>query len=238
VKIIAISDLHGDLPKPEDLPSGDVLIIAGDILPDDYIAEAGSVGTTRVMRQGLWFDSILVPWLRVVKSRYKKVLWTGGNHDFFLQSMISHSIRAVMPEGVHYMVEEDLTIDGVKFFLAPWNTTKGWAFCLDEEDHYRRLAQLPGDIDVMVTHGPPYTAGFNGQLEYFTSPALSHYIRENQKTLKAWICGHIHEAYGVYRMWDVPVYVVSSKDRDYRSVNPPVIIEVEGGDSPVRTHPD
>lgn len=231
MKIVAISDLHGDLPDPQTLPPGEVLIIAGDVLPDDYgLGGLSPVGSSRVMRQGTWFDVHWVPWLKDVKQHFEKILWIGGNHDFFLQMIMAKRIKDSMPEGVHYLIEEELVFKGVKFYGVPWNTTEGWAFCLDEEDHYKRLKDVPPDVDVFICHGPPYTAGFDGELEYFTSPALAHYIREHQSSLKAFICGHVHEAYGVYKMWDVPVYVVSSKDRNYKSVNPPVIIEVPDGD--------
>lgn len=226
MKIIAISDLHGEVISPEKLPDGDVLVVAGDVLPDDYIPNAPSatVGTSRAVRQGYYFDEVFLPWLTVVKKKYRAVLWIGGNHDFFLQMIMGGSIKRSMPEGVHYLLEETVEIEGVTFFGAPWNGTRGWAFALDEEDHYRRLQDVPPGIDVFICHGPPYSSGFEGELEYYTSPALSNYIREHKP--KVFICGHVHEAYGKYRMWETDVYVVSSKDRNYKLVNPPVEIEI------------
>ena len=224
--ITAVSDLHGDLIPAADLPDADVLVIAGDVLPDDYHFSYKEVmGTSRVMRQGRWFDEIWAPYLITLKEKFPHVLWIGGNHDFYLQAIMSPLIRERMPPGVHYLVEDLVEINGIRFYGAPWNCTRGWAFCLDEEDHATRLARVPDDIDVLITHGPPGHATIDG-LQAYCSAELGQWVHRHASTLKAVICGHIHEAYGTYKMWGVPVYVVSSKNRDYELVNPPVVINI------------
>ena len=230
--IIGISDLHGDLIPVEDLPDGDVLVIAGDVLPDDYhFAYKDVIRTSRIDRQGKWFDEVWVPYLVTLRGKFANVLWIGGNHDFYLQAIMSPFIKERMPAGVHYLVEDAVTIDGVRFYGAPWNCTRGWAFWLSEEEHAARLATVPGDVDVLITHGPPAHLTMKGV--HYCSAELGQWVREHSSTLKAVICGHIHEAYGTYKMWGVPVYVVSSKNRDYELVNKPVVIEIPDKGAPV-----
>jgi len=238
MKIIATADLHGDLPDPRILPKADVLVIAGDVLPDDYhFPYRDVIGSTRVQRQGWWFEHVFIPWLTEVKSikpdnlegvwekRYKSIIFTPGNHDFFFQAMLPDGIRKRLPNNVFYLSESSETIDGIKFFGAGWNCTRGWAFCLDEESHIERLQNVPKDVDVMIIHGPPYVAAIDELHVHYMSPALGLWVGR-QLNLKAFICGHIHEAYGQYQVGSTPVHVVSRKDRNYKDVNKFVEIDI------------
>lgn len=232
MKIVAISDTHGDLPEPDSLPIGDVLVVAGDVLPDDYRpGDRSEVNTSRSLRQGWFFDEVYVPWLGAVKARYSAVVWIPGNHDFFCQMIMSKRIKEAMPDGVYYLHEESVIIDGVKFYGAGWNHTYGWAFHVSEEELEERLRYVPEDVNVLVVHNPPYHHAYP-PLHNFTAPKLEKWLGEQQRArapLKAVICGHVHEAYSSvpYKFWDIPVYVVSAKDRVYESVNPPVELDIE-----------
>ena len=75
MKFTAISDLHGYLPK--DLPGGDVLCICGDIVPLDYQND--------FTQSVAWFCLDFAPWAD--SQPYRKVVFIGGNHDFFLQEL-------------------------------------------------------------------------------------------------------------------------------------------------------
>ena len=234
LKIVATSDLHGDLPKPEDMPSGDVLVLAGDILPDDFHFKWRDViGTTRIERQGWWFQHVFIPWLAEVKhiipekgiekweKRYKHFIITGGNHDFFLNAMMPSGVQKMLPKRTHYLSEGCVEIDGITFFGAGWNMTRGWAFAHDNTTIADKLKQMPTGVDVMVVHTPPFIDGLSG---HHCPQAVTDYLTANPK--KAYICGHIHEAYGSYKVGDTPVYVVSRKDRKYEDTNPFVEITI------------
>lgn len=225
VKIVAISDLHGDLMPDRMLPDGDVLVIAGDILPDDFRdPNRDQIGTTRIIRQGWWFDDVFIPWLRELEDHYTWVIFIGGNHDFFFQSMPTKYIEDQLPKHVTYLNETSVTVDGVKFYGAPWACTVGWAFFTEEEAYEEKLALVPPVTDVIIVHGPP-ASDIIRPLFHYCSTALGRWVYA-QHRLKALICGHIHEAYGSYTVGVTPVHVVSSKDRQYRMVNNPIIIEV------------
>lgn len=225
MKIVALADLHGDYPA--ELPGGDALVIAGDVLADDYHSPGrDQVGSTRIMRQGWYFDEKWVPWLREMSAHYQAILWVGGNHDFFLQAIMSPKVKESMPPNVHYLCEDTIEINGIRFHGNAWNETQGWAFCLDQESYRERLQYVPDDTDVFITHAPPYHM-HDEHLQYYTSPALSEWIRVHQKTLKGVICGHVHYAYGTYQMWNVPILVASNKDERYLSVNAPLVLDIE-----------
>lgn len=217
MRIIAISDLHGDLPAT--LPEGDVLVIAGDLAPDDWTPDGAQKGTTTRSRQARWHHEVFTPWLNALP--YAHIIYIAGNHDFYLEG-----VNIAPPDegkSIHYLNEDLVNIDGVTFYGAPWNMTQGWAFALTEREYAQRLGKVPEGVDVLVTHGPPLIADMPGF--HWTSQILADWI--GLTPFKAVICGHTHEAFGQYAIGDTPVYVVSIKDRKYDSVQPPTIIELE-----------
>lgn len=230
MRIIAISDLHGDLIDLKDLPEGDVLVIAGDVLPDDFHPPGrDQVGTSRIDRQGWFHDDVLVPWLRHLKTRFPSIILVPGNHDFFYQAVMISGVAKTLPEGVTYLSETTVEVGGVKFFGAGWNLTTGWAFALLEEKIEEKCGEIPLDTDVLIVHGPPFNKEYP-PLHHYTSSALAKYLTLN-RGIKVVITGHVHEAYGVYPVASIPghpiVYVVSVKDRNYRTVHPPTVIDIE-----------
>lgn len=221
------------------------MVIAGDILPDDidptyYKKFIDPVGTTRIMRQGWWFENVFVPWLTEVKHikpedragewsrRFQSIILVGGNHDFFFNAMLPSGIQKKLPNNVHYLHEKHLLLDGVKFFGAGWNMTRGWAFCKDEEDHAEALRYVADDVDVMIVHGPPFHKDIDVLHVHYCSAATTTWLIDHPN-VKHYICGHIHEAYGQYNLGPTKIHVVSRKDRMYRDVNPFVEIEIEKG---------
>lgn len=140
MKCVAISDLHGYLEKPDKMPQGDVLCICGDIVPLEYqndIAESIA-----------WFCLEFVPWTDSLP--YKKVIFVGGNHDFFLEKIhlkpfrdfndatgvwetlyefdtsASRVLKKLLPgenKSKHkliYLCDNSVEIEGVTFYGTPW----------------------------------------------------------------------------------------------------------------------
>ena len=74
MKVVAFSDPHGDLPKVKNFPECDVVCIAGDICPLDVQRD--------LVESISWFLLTFKPWAESLPC--KKVIFIGGNHDFFL----------------------------------------------------------------------------------------------------------------------------------------------------------
>ena len=134
MKFTAISDLHGYLPK--DLPGGDVLCICGDIVPLDYQSD--------FTQSVAWFCLDFAPWAD--SQPYRKVVFIGGNHDFFLQELgEKNSPTAVMKHllpGPHkgqsklvYLCDNSIEIDGIRIYGTPWIADLArWAFYKPEDE--------------------------------------------------------------------------------------------------------
>ena len=74
LRVVALSDLHGYLPRPEEFPECDVACCCGDFVPLEY--QNDDVASIA------WFCLEFIPW--VDKLPCKKFILVSGNHDFFM----------------------------------------------------------------------------------------------------------------------------------------------------------
>ena len=135
-----------------------------------------------------------------------------------------------MPEGVTYLRDSAVTIEGIKLWGSPWQPWFfDWAFNLQRGPEIARKWDLiPDDTQVLVTHGPP-----QGVLDETSRKppqsvgceALSERIAA-LPLLKLHVFGHIHEAYGT-RVRDGCTFVNASIcDVRYSPVNSPVTLDL------------
>lgn len=83
-----------------------------------------------------------------------------------------------------------------------------WSDEFSEAEFKRRVAALPSDLDVLVTHNPPCGIldripdkdKYNPQWISIGSTSLLTYHLSRPGTLKAHLFGHIHESYGMKTM--------------------------------------
>jgi Icc-related predicted phosphoesterase len=238
MKIVAISDLHGYLPKA--LPDGDCLVIAGDVCPD----------LRPLNIQAQWAKEQLGKWLEEKKNQYRNIILTWGNHDFvdsYGDAVAWHlhdrlnDFEDGPPPSFVYIADRPETIKLGKyiFYVNPYCLTlPGWAYQTGEDclaDMYR---EIPLGVDVIVSHGPPMdyqdkiikdTFGAAGSF-HAGSYELKKAIRKAQP--KAVICGHIHESFGKYTLHHhgqsevTTIYNVAQLDVKYKYHNRPVEFEI------------
>lgn len=184
MKIICISDLHENLI---DLPSGDVLAIAGDITLRARYDFGG---------QARFINEAFNPWVErmVVRGQFKHVVWIAGNHDFVLETDLS----AVRANCAHYLMDDGCEIDGVKFWGTPWSAPFcDWGFNASDERREGYFSQIPKGIDLLISHAPPKVGKLGlcmGGHDAGDSVLKRHIERSRPKYC---ICGHIHEGAGL-----------------------------------------
>lgn len=185
-----ISDLHGHFPQ---LEGGDLLIVAGDLTKTDTYDE----------HEGF------IHWLR--NQDYKRKILVAGNHDNLYLDIdpasddhpevgpFPHIISDWNEFSISYLCDSGCEFEGLKIWGSPWTQTfvgmnpKCKAFTLDtEEELAEKWLTCPNDVDIIVTHCPPYdildetTEGIKTG-----SPSLLKLICEKKPILS--IFGHIHE---------------------------------------------
>lgn len=221
MKLVCISDTHNQHDFLE-LPEGDVLIHSGDW--------TGTGTTQQVIKFIRWFASQPHP---------HKVL-VAGNHDITLDLPFyqvnhhrfhkkkphdAHHIKSYVlrEEGIHYLEDSSVTIDGVKFYGSPITPTFcNWAFNVDRGLPIRAVwSGIPEDTDVLITHGPPYGIGdeIPGEGKVGCHDLLKR-VREVKP--KVHVFGHIHEGYGVYEHEGTTFINPSSCCGSYQLTNKPI----------------
>lgn len=172
---VCISDTHNSQPQ---LPSGDILIHAGDLT---------QLGSPKEMRDTL-------AWLRDQPFEHKIVI--GGNHDGLLAASRAATERDSLDWGdITYLENSTTTLefsDGrtIRIFGSPYSPKNGnWPF------QYPRSLDVwtdivPSDLDILVTHAPP-------KAHLDLSFGCEHLLRALWRTRpKLHVFGHVHEGYG------------------------------------------
>lgn len=204
MRIVCISDTH---EQHDDvvLPDGDILIHAGD---------ATWVGENKALKKfSEWFMS----------QPHKYKIFIGGNHDGGLQLK-----KYNVPKEIIYLENSGCEIGGLKFWGSPLTPTFGnWYFMGDTYLLKETWDKIPFGLDVLITHGPPYTI-LDGTIDGRHVGCKFLLDAVEIKTPKHHIFGHIHHSYGVYNNGVTKFVNASICDEDYKPVNKPVVIDLEG----------
>jgi Icc-related predicted phosphoesterase len=209
IRIVATSDLHGELPK---IPPCDLLLLGGDICPDGDLLE-----------QEEWLNTNFRPWLESIPAR--EVVAVAGNHD-----LIFENASYLIPKGLrwHYLQDKLIELDGLKIYGTPWQLSFWGAFNLNEEGLAKRYQKIPQLIDIFISHGPPYGIQDEVLMGYSPHHAGSTALRDKILEIKPklFVYGHIHPAFGVTQFEDIIFANVSLLNDQMEVVNPPVIFDI------------
>ena len=207
MRIVATSDCHGRYREAK-LPAGDVLVLAGDMLP----------------RGGYEIEDLddLDEWLSGLDYKHKVLI--AGNHDWLFERN-----KTVRPKNAIYLEDSGVEIGGVKFYGSPWQPFFfNWAFNLPRKGPELGAVwdKIPSGTDVLVTHGPPW--GILDRPHGTRPPAGCELLRERVKALrpKVHIFGHIHGDYGKHHEDGTWFLNACLCDEEYDPVQAPLVIDV------------
>ena len=153
LKIVAISDLHGNLPiidKP-----AEIMLIAGDVIPFNI--------QFNKHESKKWLEGPFAEWIKQLPV--KEVFMVAGNHDAYFESISATNLglfRQATNFKLNYLKNSTLVYhseDGkaIKIFGTPYCHQFGdWAF-MDEDDKLREyFAECPDEVDIILSHDAPY----------------------------------------------------------------------------------
>ena len=215
-----MSDTHGH-HRRVNIPDGDVLVHAGDITIS---------GQLKIM-------SDFAEWMGSFSHKKKYVIF--GNHDRFqAQSYYRDmALTYIQDAGITYLQDSEDVIDGVKFYGSPWTPAYGeyWFMASRGEDIAKRWNAIPDDVDVLITHSPPYDIldqVFTGEVwfgeEIIRNIGCEMLAKRIQqlKSLKAHIFGHCHPSSGVKVINDIVFANCAILNAKYEVVNPVRVIDI------------
>lgn len=219
--IDCISDLHGCKPA---LHGGDLLIIAGDL----------------TARDTEWEHDDIFEW--ICDQSYIKKVFISGNHDNYIQRNNEKFLETLENSDIEYLCDSGTEFEGLKIWGSPWTSqfpginpkccafTKPYMVRLQD-----RWELIPKDVNILITHNPPYGILDNVPREY--NPSVGdkdlRYVLETSDNLKLHVFGHIHENGGQQIILKRPGYGdennvicvnASVVDGNYRQVNKPIRI--------------
>lgn len=221
MRVVATSDLHGQLP---DIPDCDLLLLGGDICPDHPIGKSARYGLpdNGASFQAEWLGTEFRGWLEALVSRHIKVVAIWGNHDF-----IGEHPRLVPKLPWSLIQDEAFEFDGLTVWGTPWVPgLPRWAFYASSEALRVRAEAIPTGIDILMTHGPPYGAADFVAPQFGSCHVGDEALRRELKRIapKALVCGHIHERAGTCSADGVPVHNVAYVNEHYVPATPPQVL--------------
>jgi len=252
MRVVALSDLHGNLPV---IPPCDLLIVGGDVCPDRIGSFHGMVAPEQ---QARWFDEHARPWLAAAPARHRVLVW--GNHDWCgehcdfsgdgpataetsrLVILNDELVRVLVgeaavpnlqiPQSPNLQISQSPNppMREVTVWGSPWSSWCGeWAFMASPAALAGTYAQIPSGTDIIVSHSPAYGYGdeivvSGGRREHLGSHELLSAIERVRPKLV--VCGHIHEGHGRYDHDGIPIVNVSVVDERYRMVHATTVIDL------------
>lgn len=187
MKIWTISDTHCEhrmlnLPDPKDI---DVVIHAGDAGGHREL----SINDAQIRDFLEWFESL----------PYKYKIYVPGNHDTSIANGFHDFTRY---PSVILLDHKSIEIEGVKIFGSPYTPSfgHGWAYNVARHKIGVYWDEIPDDIDIVVTHGPPKgildtTVSRDGSIQKAGCASLLNNIKRTAP--KYHIFGHFHDESGV-----------------------------------------
>lgn len=224
MRLVSLSDTHGRHREVR-VPSGDVLIHAGDFTHDHTD-----------IRELIDFND----WLGSQPHPIKLV--GPGNHDVFFQSALG--LAKSMLTNARVLIDEAIEVGGQVFYFSPWTPMFcNWAFMLDRGSAEMRRVWERAKLarpDVLVTHGPAYKildriliapTPKDGEEPYLV-PSPHFGCADFRRALpeiapKINIFGHVHTSHGRMVADNTEFYNVSIVDEDYRVRYPATIIDID-----------
>lgn len=210
MRIAAISDTH-EQHRALTIPKCDILVCAGDITNTGSMAAAEDFNSWcgELRRDGVVGEIVLI----------------AGNHDLTAERNPSHWCN-IFTDAI-YLEHFGEDVCGLNFFGSPW-TPKfgvGWAFNATKSQLATLWQQIPDNVDILVTHGPP--KGCQDMTDRGVAAGCEDLrLAINRTKPILHICGHIHEGYGVGRVHETVVMNASSCNLQYKPVNAPLVFEI------------
>lgn len=224
MRITLISDTHTKHDElsydPKDLPGGDLLIHAGDIMNSGR----NPVDINQFCK---WFDGL---------EQYDTKVFIAGNHDRMFENVPEQAMEIVNSyKNIEYLQDDRLDLwdqddQQTVIYGTPWQPEfYSWAFNLPKGGPglMSKWEAIPKDTDILITHGPPQDH-LDVSGPPYNEPHLGcALLREkvDEQPPKIHVFGHIHGGYGYKFHNGTHFFNASILNERYEYVNRPVTFD-------------
>lgn len=240
-RFVIMSDTHGGHREVK-LPSGDVLIHAGDLT---------TTGQPHVLRD-------LAAFFEENAGKFSQIVCIAGNHDvtfheefyeenwshFHKKKLQTDECKSVLINcpSCTYLQDSSCTVKGgLQVYGSPWTPFFwGWAFNLQRGEPIRQKWNLiPESTDVLITHGPPLgrrDLAIRARKRNHSNHRWDPTIRAGCVDLlqqvqcrvrpRLHVFGHIHEDWGVSYDGTTLYVNASIVDSDYEVTRECLVVDV------------
>jgi len=223
MRITLISDTHtnhGLIDPKVDLPGGDLLLHAGDIMNSGY-------NKNDIKDFCHWYDSL---------EHYDQKIFIAGNHDRTFENFPDDAREIYSSyKGITYLQDERLDLwdeedQQIVIYGTPWQPWfYDWAFNLPKGGPglMSKWEAIPADTDILITHGPPQEI-LDVSGPPYNEPLLGcALLRERVDVVKPKIhvFGHIHGGYGYKFLNGTHFFNASILNEEYKYTNKPVTFD-------------
>jgi predicted phosphodiesterase len=224
MRITLISDTHTKHDElsydPKDLPGGDLLIHAGDLMNSGR----NPMDITSFCK---WFDGL---------EQYDTKVFIAGNHDRMFENLPEQASEIYTSyKNITYLQDERLDLwdeDDQQLIIygSPWQPWfYDWAFNLPKGGPglMSKWEAIPTDTDILITHGPPQDH-LDVSGPPYNEPHLGcALLREkvDEQPPKIHVFGHIHGGYGYKFHNGTHFFNASILNERYEYVNKPVTFD-------------
>jgi Icc-related predicted phosphoesterase len=207
MKFVFVADTHNHFPV---IPDGDCVVHAGDACNGGTLTE-------------------LVTFINLFGAlEHPHKIYVPGNHDNIVQEQPALVRRICEDAGVTLLIDRGIRINGLYIYGTPWVPIYGdYAYMIEEEDLIERFFHIPGGLDLLITHGPPW--GILDQTAHDFKLVAAGCLALRDRVLaakpKVHVFGHIHPGYGQKQIGET-VFINAACNPGWTPRNLPVEVEL------------
>lgn len=227
MRIIALSDIHGQLPVISE--SAEVMFICGDIIP---------LKMQNNYPQSLkWLREEFIPHFN--NMSVEQIYLIAGNHDFFFESARPQIISALF-SGTKIIYLRNENVDYLDNDGNTWNIFGSpdchifgnWAFMYHSNIELEDFNKMHDDCDIMITHDAAYGQNdickqdiWYNKHEHIGNPEMAEVLKK--KHPKFHFTGHLHTSdHSVVDYNGTKTACVSLLDEKYHMTYKPLILDI------------
>ena len=168
----------------------------------------------------------------------KEKIFIAGNHDIICERLGKEAVKQqALEKGVLYLEDDSyISSTGLNIYGSPYSPLFGrdWAYqLLPGQMTIDKWKQIPYNIDLLVTHGPPYGIGdevCNYSTNYKVNNVGCHILTSEifkRDSIRVHAAGHIHEMSGIRQEHNKAFVNASMLDDNYKLKYPPRYITLD-----------